>query len=351
MIKKPNDTPAHHLAFLITRRYGMKMNGSQVFYCAEKIGGEFKPKSIFKIVQIIKEDIELKYQTEKVREYPYVKSRDGHQISDVEKKIIKDVRKLKCNLPAISLAKFKDNTSSSDVEYYEYFIYDFDDLSLDEKRHLKIILSDDPLSLIVGESARCRGLYQIIRLPYPEYDPERFKREFERLRVVSWKKYGVEPDKGAVNKKQLRFLSHDPQVYFNRDAKCYDDYDVSEVIVTKARTNKRFEDYSEIWVDPFLVEKYFLNKNWERSICQREGYIYLVHPYATTDISAMISLRTGVTTCFSSNIKEFDGYYSRGVSGLKAIALLGYGGKIGKAKIALGIIKRANDYSRSKLNK
>jgi len=315
-----------------------KNNGKVLYYSSNLLGGEYTPKRIEGIVSVIKDDKELAAQTRKIRAL----------VTDSEEQVM-----AKEELPLITCMVFEDGTSSSDVVSRLGFIFDYDHLSKKELKVLRKKLESDSLSYLVAESARGEGLYQVILLTHHETNGDIYAREYEKLRIKLWDKYGVEPDPSATNSKQVRFIAHDDNPYFNLKCKKHKKYDSSPFVKRKASYNED-GDYSDTFVDPYKVQEYFLEEEWKEVKSRSKDYIYLTRPGKEGGVSGSIELESGWFTCFSSTPEQFRKHTHKKMPPEMAIGLLKYHGEYYLAKKALGLVKSANEgikKSKEKLKK
>jgi len=193
-------------------------------------------KSEEDIVHLIKEDEEIANQVRAVRLAHRVYLNEKNQERQIEKKKEKD--ELKGNLPGFVVAgEFTSRNNKSCLQYHARIIVDIDHYEEFEK--LKHKVKNDNTVLMAFVSPSGDGLKIVHKLDDPEIEKDELidfhKQAFQNLEKQYLKRYKVQIDKGGSDISRLCFISSDPSIYYNPDAKSYSFQYVKKVLVDDSR--------------------------------------------------------------------------------------------------------------------
>jgi len=125
----------------------------------------------------------------------------------------------KIKIPAVTISgTFKANVSNANLTQHSGLIcIDFD--AVEDVAQLKRELEKDPYTFAALLSVSGNGLAALVRI-----DPEQHLAAFEGLKAYYFKNYGQLIDASCKNVSRLRFLSYDPLLFHNPEAKTFKEY-------------------------------------------------------------------------------------------------------------------------------
>jgi hypothetical protein len=125
----------------------------------------------------------------------------------------------KIKIPAVTISgTFQNNVSNANLQQHSGLIcIDFD--AVEDVAQLKRELEKDPYTFAALLSVSGNGLAALVRI-----EPEQHLAAFEGLKAYYFKNYGQLIDASCKNVSRLRFLSYDPLLFHNPEAKTFKEY-------------------------------------------------------------------------------------------------------------------------------
>jgi predicted P-loop ATPase len=125
----------------------------------------------------------------------------------------------KIKIPAVTISgTFQNNVSNANLTQHSGLIcIDFD--AVEDVAQLKRELEKDPYTFAALLSVSGNGLAALVRI-----EPEQHLAAFEGLKAYYFKNYGQLIDASCKNVSRLRFLSYDPLLFHNPEAKTFKEY-------------------------------------------------------------------------------------------------------------------------------
>lgn len=133
----------------------------------------------------------------------------------------KDTRKLaKKKIPAVTISgKFSERNDKDIIQHSGYIAVDFDDL--DDIEQFKNTISKDKYCYAVFLSISGNGLCAIFKI-----DGSRHREAFDGIQEYIYETYGEQIgfDSHVKNESRLRFISYDPELYYNPSSQKFKRY-------------------------------------------------------------------------------------------------------------------------------
>ena len=146
----------------------------------------------------------------------------------------------KIKIPAVTISGiFKNNVSNANLTQHSGLIcIDFD--AVEDVAQLKRELERDPYTYAALLSVSGNGLAALVKI-----EPEQHLAAFEGLKSYYFKNYTQLIDASCKNVSRLRFLSYDPLLYHNPEAKTFKEYPKKAAkpkVVNTVLTGNEFEE-------------------------------------------------------------------------------------------------------------
>lgn len=149
----------------------------------------------------------------------------------------------KIKIPAVTISgTFKANVSNANLLQHSGLIcIDFD--AVEDVAQLKRELEKDPYTYAALLSVSGNGLAALVKI-----EPEQHLQAFEGLKAYYFRNYTQLIDASCKNVSRLRFLSYDPMLYHNPEAKIFKEYPKKAAkpkVVNTVLTGNEFEELIE----------------------------------------------------------------------------------------------------------
>lgn len=149
----------------------------------------------------------------------------------------------KIKIPAVTISgTFKANVSNANLLQHSGLIcIDFD--AVDDVAQLKRELERDPYTYAALLSVSGNGLAALVKI-----EPEQHLAAFEGLKAYYFRNYTQLIDASCKNVSRLRFLSYDPMLYHNPEAKTFKEYPKKAAkpkVINTVLTGNEFEELIE----------------------------------------------------------------------------------------------------------
>lgn len=146
----------------------------------------------------------------------------------------------KQRIPAVTISgTFRDNVSNANlIQHSGLICIDFD--AVEDVERLKSELAKDPYTFAALLSVSGNGLAALVKI-----EPEQHLAAFEGLKSYYFKNYTQLIDASCKNVSRLRFLSYDPLLYHNPEAKTFKEYPKKAAkpkVVNTVLTGNEFEE-------------------------------------------------------------------------------------------------------------
>ena len=146
----------------------------------------------------------------------------------------------KIKIPAVTISgTFQNNVSNANLTQHSGLIcIDFD--AVEDVAQLKRELERDPYTFAALLSVSGNGLAALVKI-----EPEQHLAAFEGLKAYYFKNYGQLIDASCKNVSRLRFLSYDPLLYHNPEAKTFKEYPKKSAkpkVVNTVLTGNEFDE-------------------------------------------------------------------------------------------------------------
>lgn len=188
----------------------------------------------------------------------------------------------KNNAPCVTISGvFKgDKKSENLIEHSGVICIDID--AKDQICNIsKDKLKDDQYTYILHDSISGNGGFVVI----VKIDPEKHKEAFEGLELYYFKNFNIVIDKSCKNVNRLRYISYDPDVYFNEKSKVFKQYlkkkdkivqntivvkSDFEDMVSQAAPLNLFDDYEDYIKCAFALTSEFgeAGRSYFHALCQ-----------------------------------------------------------------------------------
>ena len=211
-----------------------------------------------------------------------VRIKDGKFREKVEQlRSIKDKNtyaEAKTNLPSVTFSgTFSKRNNKNLIKHSGLICLDID--NLDDVEKIKATIKEDRFVYAIFTSVSGKGLAVLIQI---EPDQEKHFSAFQKLKDYFLMMYGLEADGSCSDISRLRFLSYDPNMHINSDAKIFKVNTVSSV-------PKRAPDKAPRNVKGWFIDAMTGVGEGERDTMGAKLAGYLINKHIPEDVRAILS--------------------------------------------------------------